>query len=247
MSNIVPILEVPMVEVLTTSEFHKAVHEMEPAVAVFDCDGTLWSGDAGSGFMAWTIEQGLVPEAARDWLAERYVGYNAGSVSELAICGEMVQVFSGLTDAQMREAARVFFAEKIEGNIFPEMMELVSELRKKDVEMWAVSSTCDWVVEEGVKRFAIPPERVLAARVKVVDGVATRELLDVPTDEGKVASLARVGVEAPGAVFGNSVHDSAMLAIAGRAFPVNPTAALLERSAREGWAVYYPASVLPRR
>jgi len=81
--------------------------------------------------------------------------------------------------------------------------------------------------------------------VKVKDGVVTDAILEVPTDEGKVASLARVGITAPDAVFGNSVHDAAMLAIARRAFPVNPSAALLERSAQEGWAVYYPASVRP--
>jgi len=36
-----------------------------------------------------------------------------------------------------------------------------------------------------------------------------------------------------------------MLAIARRAFPVNPTPALAERSAAEGWPVYFPASVRP--
>jgi phosphoserine phosphatase len=47
-------------------------------------------------------------------------------------------------------------------------------------------------------------------------------------------------VTAPDAVFGNSVHDAAMLGIARRAFPVNPTPGLAERSAAEGWPVYYP-------
>jgi hypothetical protein len=37
-----------------------------------------------------------------------------------------------------------------------------------------------------------------------------------------------------------------MLAIARRAFPVNPTPALLERSSRENWPVYFPASVAPK-
>ncbi len=74
--------------------------------------------------------------------------------------------------------------------------------------------------------------------------MVTDVLLDVPTDEGKVAALARVGVTAPDAVFGNSVHDAAMLAIARRAFPVNPTPGLVERSAQEGWPVYYPGNVL---
>jgi len=196
--------------------------------------------------MNWTIEKGLLSREMLDWINARYDGYRRGEVSELAICGEMVQMYRGLGEDEMRRAAREFFAERIERNIFPEMLALVERLRAKGVDIWAVSSTNDWVIEEGVRRFGIGPERVLAACVEVKDGLVTGSLRDVPTDEGKVASLARVGVTAPDAVFGNSVHDAAMLAIARRAFPVNPSAALAERSAREGWAVYYPASVEPK-
>jgi phosphoserine phosphatase len=228
---------------LTTSEFHSAVYDLSPAIAVFDCDGTLWSGDAGSSFMNWTIDTGLVSREATDWMDGRYRGYKRGEVSELAICGEMVQLYQGLRDEEMRRAARKFFASHIEPNIFPEMLELVTELQRKGVDIWAVSSTCDWVIEEGVQRFNIPANRVLAACVTVKDGLVTETICDVPTDEGKVASLARVGITAPDAVFGNSAHDAAMLAIARRAFPVNPSPALVERSAIEGWPVYYPASV----
>ena len=230
---------------LTTAEFEASITELKPNVAVFDCDGTLWSGDAGSSFMWWTMETGLLSREAVDWLMARYEGYKAGSVSELAICGEMVQVYQGLRESDLREAARVFFGEKIEQNLFPEMAKVVSDLRAMDVDIWAVSSTNDWVIEEGVKRFGLHPERVLAARVEVVDGVVTDRLLDVPTDEGKVTSLARVGVTRPDCVFGNSVHDAAMLAIARRAFPVNPSPALMARSAAEGWRIYFPAAVRP--
>jgi len=230
---------------LDTSEFHAAVHALSPAVAVFDCDGTLWSGDAGSSFMHWTIETGLVSREATDWIDARYRGYQRGEVSELAICGEMVQMYQRLREDEMRRAAKVFFESRIERNIFPEMKALVDELRGKGVEIWAVSSTNNWVIEEGVRRFGIPADRVLAACVQVKDGVVTDVIRDVPTDEGKVASLKRAGVTAPDAVFGNSVHDAAMLAIARKAFPVNPTPALVERSAQEGWPVYYPASVRP--
>jgi len=230
---------------LNTQDFHQAVHQLNPSTAVFDCDGTLWSGDAGSGFMTWSLEKGLVSRQTGDWIDAKYRGYHRGEVSELDICGQMVQMYQGLREAEMRAAARVFFQTKIEKNIFPEMLQLVSELRAKGVDIWAVSSTNDWVIEEGVRLFEIPPSRVLAARVKVVDGLVTSELLDVPTDEGKVASLLRAGVTAPDVVFGNSVHDAAMLAIARGAFPVNPSPALLERSSQEGWPVFYPAAVTP--
>ena len=233
-------------QILSTAEFHAAVDALAPQIAVFDCDGTLWSGDAGTGFMRWSIESGLLSLEAIDWLDQRYRGYLRGDVSEIDICGEMVQVYHGLRESDVRAAAAEFFRSRIEKNIFPEMLALVRNLQARGCEIWAVSSTCDWVVEEGVRRFEIPTERILAARVAVVEGIVTRTLLDVPTDEAKVASLARVGITRPDTVFGNSIHDAAMLAIARRAFPIDPTPALLQRCAQEGWPVYYPASVKPR-
>jgi phosphoserine phosphatase len=230
--------------VLTTAEFHAAVKADAPKIAVFDCDGTLWSGDAGSGFMRWTIDRKVLSPEAIARLDVRYRGYLAGQVSELEICGEMVQIYAGLTKRQMRATAAEFFATQIEPNIFPELRALIADLQAAGTEIWAVSSTCDWVIEEGVRRFNIPADRVLAARVAIdSDGIVTDTLLDVPTDDGKVASLHRAGITTPDAVFGNSVHDAAMLAIARRAFPVNPTPALLARSAQENWPVYFPASV----
>ena len=42
---------------------------------------------------------------------------------------------------------------------------------------------------------------MLSAEVQIVDGLVTGTLLDVPTDAGKVAALARAGVIAPDVVF----------------------------------------------
>ncbi len=232
-------------QALSTDEFLERVHSLSPKVAVFDCDGTLWSGDAGSSFMRWTMEVGVLSQSATDWLNERYAAYRRGEVNELAICGEMVQVYQGLQESALREAAATFFAEHIEPNIFPEMLGLVTDLQREGIVIWAVSSTCDWVIEEGLKRFGIPPSRVLAACVQCESGLVTDHLVDVPTDEGKVVALKRVGIDAPDAVFGNSVHDAAMLSIARGAFPVNPSAELVRRSVIEGWPVYYPAAVRP--
>lgn len=195
--------------------------------------------------MRWSMENGLLAAERVEWLLVRYEGYKQGTVSELAICGEMVQVYRGIQVETLRQAAAEFFRTQIEANIFPEMRELVAALQTAGAEIWAVSSTNDWVIEEGVKRFGIPAERVLSARVAAENGVATDRLIDVPTDEGKVKALRGAGIAEPDAVFGNSVHDAAMLAIARGAFPVNPTEALRRRSAVEGWAVYFPASVAP--
>ncbi len=231
--------------ILSTADFHARVLSLSPRVAVFDCDGTLWSGDAGSSFMHWSIDTGLLSPQQTAWLNARYAGYKLGEVSELAICGEMVQVYRGLAVDDLRAAAANFFRDFVEPNIFPEMLALIRDLQRDGVDIWAVSSTNDWVIEEGVRRFNIPANRVLAARVAADNGTITDRLIDVPTDEGKVIALRNAGILHPDAVFGNSVHDAAMLAIARQAFPVNPTPALCQRSTTEGWPVYYPASVAP--
>jgi hypothetical protein len=123
--------------------------------------------------MHWSVETGLLSREAADWLDARYRAYQRGEVSEIGICGEMVQVYQGLREEEVRRAAARFFAEKIERNIFPEMLEVVTALEQRGTEIWAVSSTNDWVVEEGVRRFNIPASRVLCTRVVIADGVVT--------------------------------------------------------------------------
>lgn len=224
----------------TTEEFERLVFECKPKVAVFDCDGTLWSGDAGYGFMAWTLEQGLVSRSTNDWIDSRYREYRAGNVSEIAMCGEMVQMYAGLRDAELRAAAARFVDEYVRPRIFEELFTLVARMREAGIELWAVSSTNRWVIAEGLRDFGIPEPRILAADVRVKDGIITSEILDVPTDEAKAAALKRVGLPRPDAVFGNSIHDLAMLELARCAFPVNPSPALVEAAAKKGWGYYRP-------
>jgi phosphoserine phosphatase len=224
----------------TTEEFHAAVLALTPRIAVFDCDGTLWDGDAGYNFMLWSIETGLVSRNASDWIDSRYRLYRTGEVSERGICGEMTQMYAGLDEAELRRKAAEFFHERVEDKIFPSMRKLVTALQASGAEIWAVSSTNNWVIDEGMKRFGIPPDRVLCARVEIHNGRITSNLIDVPTDEGKAASLEGAGVSSPDAVFGNSIHDAAMMEIARQAFPVNPTPALEEIAALRQWPLYFP-------
>ena len=223
-------------------EFRQLVLDSKPKVAVFDCDGTLWGGDSGYGFMVWSLEQGLVSRSTSDWIDTRHRAYRAGKVSEEEICGEMVQIYAGLREQELRAAAAKYVKEFVHERIFADVAELVVELRDNGSELWAVSSTNRWVVAEGVRDFGIPDERILAAQVRVKDGVIGSEILDVPTDEGKAVALRRAGLTKPDAVFGNSIHDLAMLEMARNAFPVNPSPALLAAAAKNGWGYYRPKS-----
>ena len=208
----------------TAEEFERLVFAANPRVAVFDCDGTLWGGDAGYGFMAWSLEQGLVSRSTTDWIDTRYRAYLAGKVSEL----------------ELRDAAARYVSKYVRPRIFAEMASLLAALGKAGVELWAVSSTNKWVVAEGIRDLGFSDERILAAEVRVNQGLITSELVDVPTDEGKAATLKRIGLPHPDAVFGNSIHDLAMLEVARHAFPVNPSPALIEAAAKRGWGYFRP-------
>jgi phosphoserine phosphatase len=224
----------------TAEEFERLVLESKPGIAVFDCDGTLWNGDAGGGFMHWSIEQGLVSRSTSDWIDARYRAYLAGKTSEEQICGEVVQIYAGLRDQELRAAAARYVSEFVEKLVFPEMAALVASLHRAGTEIWAVSSTNKWVIVEGVRAFGIPEERVLAVELRVAGGLITSEIMDVPSGEGKAAALARVGLPHPDAVFGNSIHDLAMLKMARCPFPVNPSPALVKAAAGRGWGYFRP-------
>jgi len=225
----------------TAEELQRKVQDLKPRVAVFDCDGTLWDGDAGFGFMIWSLEQGLVSRSTSDWIDTRHRAYRAGTVSEAQICGEMVQIYAGLRETELRAAAARYATEFVMPRVFKEIAELVASLRATGTELWAVSSTNKWVIAEGVRAFEIPEGRILAAEVAVEAGTITSTLVDVPTDEGKATALRRVGLDRPDAVFGNSIHDLAMLEMAANAFPVNPSPELLKAAARNGWGWFRPA------
>ena len=227
----------------TAEQLQNLVIQSSPKVAVFDCDGTLWGGDSGNGFMVWTIDQGLVSRSTSDWMDTRYRAYVAGEVSEIQICGEMVQMYAGLHEQELRAAAARYFNDFVRPHIFTEVAALVSMLREANVELWAVSSTNKWVISEGVREFGIPEERILAAEVKVANEIITSELVDVPTGAAKAAALRRVGLPHPDAVFGNSLHDLAMLGIAAHPFPVNPSLGLLEECAKRGWGYFRPREI----
>src|SRR5580700_11710783 len=224
-----------------TNEFLDSIHRLKLRVAAFDCDGTLWSGDAGERFFDWELREGeLIPRALERSLRERYAAYKRGEVDETTMCGEMVTMHQGISEQKMMAAAESFFDQFFGVQIFPEMRELVRRLQENGCEVWAVSSSNAWVIRAGMKYFGIPESRILAAKVELDGGTITDRLIRVPSGNGKPEALREVVKREIGMAFGNSRWDTEMLAMAKHAVAVNPNPDL-EATARErGWQIYFP-------
>jgi phosphoserine phosphatase len=222
------------------SRFVETVLALRPKIAVFDCDGTLWSGDAGRDFFYWEMERGIVSSEVAEAMRKRYRLYEVGELGEEPMCGEMVTMNTGIPVDQLHAAASEFFEEVVAARIFPEMQDLTHKLVDHGCELWAVSSTNDWVVEAGAVRFGIDRKRVLAACVHSDNGRATDRLLRVPTDELKAVAIREVIGKPVDAVFGNSVHDQAMLEMAKYPFCINPNPELESVAKERAWPVYWP-------
>ena len=120
------------------------------------------------------------------------------------------------------------------------MQELVGRLHENGCEVWAVSSSNEWVIRAGMKAFGIAGNRILAAKVELENGIVTDRLVRVPSGPGKTKALREVAKKEIDAAFGNSRWDADMLAGAKRGFAVNPNHDLEVLARERGWAVYFP-------
>ena len=218
----------------------ETVGNIHPSIAAFDCDGTLWSGDAGEGFFAWELKRGLVNERVSQWVRARYAEYKAGKVAEEVMCGEMVTMHEGLQEAVVQQACDEYFEQNIVPNIFPEMRELVQRLHAAGCDIWAVSSSNQWVIRSGMRFFGISQNRILAAEVAVENGIVTDRLIRVPSGPGKPEALRSVLESAPDCAFGNAIWDREMLAMSKHPFAINPNPNLKDIALANGWTIYQP-------
>ena len=229
-----------MTTTASSAEFVESVLRIQPQLAVFDCDGTLWSGDAGEGFFDWELKRGVLPDDVARWARTRYADYKAGKVSEEQMCGEMVTMHSGLAESEVQRAAKQYFYENFVSQIFPEMPELIRRLQRSGCDVWAVSSTNEWVIRAAMKYFGIDERKILASSVKIDGGRITDQLIRVPSGEGKPRAIRDVIGKDPDVAFGNSRWDADMLAIARHGFAVNPNPDLENMARERGWTIYWP-------
>jgi len=149
---------------------------------------------------------------------------------------------SGHCEKDIRALAAELFRTVIEPRIFPEMRELTYRLADDGCQVWAVLSTNNWSIEAPPRAFASPGarHRPRASRSK---SLRHRPPSAGPTDDelegNPIQELIGCRVDA---IFGNSIHDLAMLETTPHPFAVNPNPDLEKIARTRGWTVYQPTS-----
>src|SRR5260370_7424942 len=124
-----------------TYEFLDTLLRMDLRTVAFDCDGTLWAGDAGERFFDWELRQGdIVPDVPVASMRERYAAYKRGEVDQTTMCGEMVTMHCGISELKIMAAAIPFFDRFFVPQIFPNTRQLVPPLPKARRALSPVSS-----------------------------------------------------------------------------------------------------------
>jgi HAD superfamily phosphoserine phosphatase-like hydrolase len=217
-----------------------SILQLKPRLAAFDCDGTLWAGDAGERFFDWELKRGVLSDDIAHWARARYADYKAGKVSEDEMCGDMVALHRGLKETAVLELAREFFEEQFVQQIFPELRELIFRLQECGCDVWAVSSTNEWVIRQAMTHFGISAHKILAAAVEVKDGIITDRITRIPSGAGKPKAILEEIGQLPDVAFGNSRWDADMLTLARFPVVVNPNPDLEKLAREKSWTIYWP-------
>ncbi len=203
----------------------------ERKVAVFDCDGTTFgqvphylADEALYRYADQVLKKRNDKEAKeRLEILDRMVknGNNVGKV----YVEDRVHFLAGLSPTDIEMIGYHCYREAYEGKFFPEMKELIANLKEYGFEVWVLTASPEILYQKFVsEQLGIPETNILGAKCVVKDGKTTDEIiLPIPQDDGKAHTIETYIKTRPLIVGGNSRGDMDMLnESAGLKIIINP-------------------------
>lgn len=175
------------------------------------------------------------------WAVRLHVGISEldmGFMSEQAILREL----SRDIEQQVLQTSRGEHIEITRGvRVLEPMRALISELHGHGFEVWICSASNFWTIAQFAPRFGVPPERVIANRVKTMRQELLGDLVEPAMFmEGKEQAILRDAGMRPTLAFGDSETDLHMLRSAthlGVVIDTGGSSKLLAEAPQRGWAV----------
>lgn len=218
-------------------------------VAVFDCDGTLL------GQVPYYLADEALYSFAKKQYADKQDDYSKhkmqvinqllhGNNTGIEYVKERIDFLSGMTVKEAERIGKDYFHEKYQQKIYPQMRELLADLKAYGFEIWVLSASPEILYQQLIhEELGIPIDKIVGVKSVIKNDTITNTLvLPVPQDEGKAAALQTFIKAKPLFVAGNSRGDMEMMnESVGLKLIVNPDDEKVEKGfdagAMEGYTV----------
>lgn len=212
------------------------------ALAIFDLDETLITGDSDHAWGQFIVERGLVDGELYGKENDRfYQDYKKGQLDVVAYLKFVLRPLAGMTLGELEPLQRDFLAQKIEPMITPKALDLLAWHRGHGDTLLMVTATNDLITAPIAKRLEVPV--LIASNAEIVNGRVSGAVSGVPAfREGKVrrlqAWLDETGADLKGSSFySDSRNDLPLLEFVQRAVAVNPDPELKKAALERGWEI----------
>jgi len=156
-------------------------------------------------------------------ILSRYFDQLAEGETEKA-CGDIVRLLAGFTPVEVLEMSadtlRIEFdsplLERSLGNYtvssgvryIKEVRELLAECQRFEFDIWVISGSNRWIVEEVCRPLGIPPDHVIGIELELSrDAYSSVLNSPIPVREGKVQAMQTLNLRQPVIVVSDSSYD----------------------------------------
>ena len=212
------------------------------ALAIFDLDNTLISGDSDHSWGEFLVsEQRVDAQQFKKTNDQFYADYVAGSLDILAYLEFSLQPLTEMSMAELAELHQRFMQQVIEPMQLPQARALLQQHRDAGDRLLIITSTNRFIVEPICHSLGVT--ELLATDAEIVDGRYSGKVDGTPTyKEGKVirlnAWLKEQNETLEGSWFySDSINDLPLLLEVDHAVAVDPCPALRKEAEAKNWQI----------
>jgi phosphoserine phosphatase len=187
-------------------------------VAVFDCDGTLFGQSP-----YYLADESLLAYAEKNYASKNdEFSKNKMEIIDTLLKGDnegsdyvrrRINFLSGLSAKDVEEIGENCFEEKYAHKFYPEMQELIANLKVYGFEIWVLTASPEILYQSFVsENLGIPKNRILGVKSVISGNKVTNQIVNpVPQNYGKAEAIQTFIKTKPLFVAGNSRGDMEMM------------------------------------
>lgn len=212
------------------------------ALAIFDLDHTLLSGDSDHAWGQFLVDRGLVdPEVHQRRNDHFYEQYKAGSLDIHEYLEFAMRPLTEYDADHMHAERDIFLNDRIEPLVSQKARDLIRHHEERGDTLLIITATNGFVTYPIAERLGI--EHIIAPHPEVIDGRYTGKTVGIPSfQDGKVTRLKRWMEEhqhdMQGSYFYSDSHnDLPLLRLVDHPVAVDPDPTLQAEAEANGWPV----------